>query len=80
MEFASKSEHSNYLVCFYTGLNHSNIKFTHSGDQSAEIFLRTHSCIAVYLADTFSAFYGELILNAVLAPTQPQPLEYVWEN
>jgi hypothetical protein len=80
MEFASKSENSKCLVCFYTGLNHSNIKFTHSGEQSAEIFLRTHNCIAAYLAEKFSAFCGKLIVNAVFAPTQPQPLEYVWEN
>jgi hypothetical protein len=79
MEFASKSEHINYLACFYTALNHSNIKFTHSGEQSAGIFLRTHNCIAAYLAEKFSAFCGKLILNAVLAPTQTHPLEYVWE-
>ena len=80
MEFASKSEHSNNLVCFYTALNHSNIKFTHSGTNLQRSSWEADRCIAAYLAEKFSAFYGNQILNAVLAPTQLQPLEYVWES
>jgi hypothetical protein len=75
MEFASKSEHC-FILLWMILILHLLTQETNLRRYSWE----AQSCIAAYLAEKFSAFYGKRILNAVFASTQPQPLEYVWET